>query len=931
MFKSFYGDNMNLCKKCIIFIIMLLASVFFSFSYPRYILASDENITPVFRFWSDIYGGHFFTLNSVERDSIISTMPQWSYEGSTWSALIAPDQEALPVFRFWSEQLGAHFFTIHESEKDYIIANLPAWSYEGIAWYSYPVDGPSRQPLFRFWSPVYQSHFYTADPQERDTVLTYSEWSYEGVAWYAPVSDGQGNDAPAAYNLSRAIDVYTPYIEQQTSANDPDGDTLAYELISPPSGTGYTDAYINPSSGILYVTITDVASGTLDLYYRATDGLLFSNYAKVSLAFTYYTDDQNTGKNDVIPEQYAQFQLSTYNSDLLGASGAEPTQPRLVDLSANFPVPGDQGRQSSCVGWATAYALKSYQEKVEMGWALNTSAHLFSPAFVYNQINGGQDQGSYIYQALDLAVNKGIATLNQMPYWDTNYTSQPSSSAVTEAAQFRATNWRRGNDTSQIKAALVNRNPVVGGIKVYQQLMALSGGDSVYNTASGQNLGGHAVTIVGYDDDRYGGAFKVINSWSQNWGDNGFFWMPYNFAAQGILTEAYVLVDAENGQVAPPSPDDRTEPEPNVSTLPNFTVSSWDASYDPRPRGTGTLTYNVVNNGVGIAYAGADINLMLSQNADISASDNYVVYETIPFDLESGSSVYRDSDNSISFQFPDQLQSGVYYMALWVDDLNKVTESNENDNISMGNGEVTITNSLPDLNVNTWYAEWDQYGNGNLTYEVVNNGASGTTTMDWYINLILDPDQAVGNGNEIFLFFEKAGFYLNPGQYIYRDDYSAASFNLYRDYYGHSVPSGTYYVALWVDDLNYEAESNELNNGSYSWGTVSLYGGASATKTEEGAREALRSEAKTNDLNRLHGKAYNGKRLPPADVVMRKVEIARSPSGETTLTYLDLQPMEPQVSEQASPHPKAISSKTSAIFPATRRMAMPGREGLHGK
>ena len=34
--------------------------------------------------------------------------------------------------------------------------------------------------------------------------------------------------------------------------------------------------------------------------------------------------------------------------------------PEKVDLSPHMPPPGDQGNQNSCVGWATAYALKSY-------------------------------------------------------------------------------------------------------------------------------------------------------------------------------------------------------------------------------------------------------------------------------------------------------------------------------------------------------------------------------------------------------------------------------------------------------------------------------------------------------------------------------------------------------------------------------------------
>src|SRR5690606_29984479 len=39
--------------------------------------------------------------------------------------------------------------------------------------------------------------------------------------------------------------------------------------------------------------------------------------------------------------------------------------PPRVDLSANMPPPLDQGSQNSCVGWAVAYAVKTYQEQIE--------------------------------------------------------------------------------------------------------------------------------------------------------------------------------------------------------------------------------------------------------------------------------------------------------------------------------------------------------------------------------------------------------------------------------------------------------------------------------------------------------------------------------------------------------------------------------------
>src|SRR4051794_11326797 len=40
--------------------------------------------------------------------------------------------------------------------------------------------------------------------------------------------------------------------------------------------------------------------------------------------------------------------------------------PSSVDLSDKMPDVGNQGGQQSCVAWAVAYALKGYQEDVEL-------------------------------------------------------------------------------------------------------------------------------------------------------------------------------------------------------------------------------------------------------------------------------------------------------------------------------------------------------------------------------------------------------------------------------------------------------------------------------------------------------------------------------------------------------------------------------------
>jgi len=40
-------------------------------------------------------------------------------------------------------------------------------------------------------------------------------------------------------------------------------------------------------------------------------------------------------------------------------------------------------------------------------------------------------------------------------------------------------------------------------------------------------MGGHAMTVIGYDDRKFGGAFQIMNSWGEKWGKNGIGWVKY--------------------------------------------------------------------------------------------------------------------------------------------------------------------------------------------------------------------------------------------------------------------------------------------------------------------------------------------------------------------------------------------------------------------
>jgi C1A family cysteine protease len=77
--------------------------------------------------------------------------------------------------------------------------------------------------------------------------------------------------------------------------------------------------------------------------------------------------------------------------------------------------------------------------------------------------------------------------------------------------------------TSDVKNALDNGHAVDTGMYGYQDFMHYKSG--IYKHVSGDMAGGHAVVIVGYNDsERY---WLIKNSWSSNWGEDGYFRIAY--------------------------------------------------------------------------------------------------------------------------------------------------------------------------------------------------------------------------------------------------------------------------------------------------------------------------------------------------------------------------------------------------------------------
>jgi hypothetical protein len=159
-----------------------------------------SQFSPVHRFWSNALATHFYTPSSSERTKLTTQEPFstiWNEEGTAFYALTGNNcGKGQRVFRFWSDNFQNHFYTINYAEYEKLTtqSSLKAvWDYEGVAFCAYDYARVGAFPVYRFWSDRFKGHFYTIKESEKDRLIskyasTPEIWRYEKIAFWAMTS-----------------------------------------------------------------------------------------------------------------------------------------------------------------------------------------------------------------------------------------------------------------------------------------------------------------------------------------------------------------------------------------------------------------------------------------------------------------------------------------------------------------------------------------------------------------------------------------------------------------------------------------------------------------------------------------------------------------------------------------------------------------------
>lgn len=253
--------------------------------------------------------------------------------------------------------------------------------------------------------------------------------------------------------------------------------------------------------------------------------------------------------------------------------------PATLDLRANMPPVYDQGSLGSCTAQAVAACMYFDQLTSNRQTVVDPSK-----LFLYwnSRLPIGttdEDSGASLSDAILSTVTYGACSEGLWPYNIGNFRTRPTLECYQDAYNCIDVDGCQQAEVNQnvleIKSVLASNICMVFGIDVYSSFMSVQTANTgvvpIPNTYTEDYYGGHALVLCGYND--YTQMFLFRNSWGQDWGMDGYGWIPYSYVVNSYLAGDIWSVSGIGAKALPESGIVLPEPQ-NFNVNPVFGSSS---------------------------------------------------------------------------------------------------------------------------------------------------------------------------------------------------------------------------------------------------------------------------------------------------------------------------------------------------------------------
>lgn len=236
--------------------------------------------------------------------------------------------------------------------------------------------------------------------------------------------------------------------------------------------------------------------------------------------------------------------------------------PFSVDLRKWCSPIENQGDLGSCTAHAVASMVEYFENKTYQKYI--DASRLFLYKATRNLMHLSGDTGATLKASLGALVLFGMPPEEFCQYDIQKFDKEPDSFCYAFGQNYKCINYFRHDPTGRtpedilasIKKYLAAGIPSVFGFTVYDEIQSADKtGKIPFPGTNERFLGGHALFAAGYDDgiaitnQKTGmtttGAILIQNSWGEEWGMDGFGWLPYKYITEGLACDWWSILKQE--------------------------------------------------------------------------------------------------------------------------------------------------------------------------------------------------------------------------------------------------------------------------------------------------------------------------------------------------------------------------------------------------